>query len=294
MNLGSACVASFTLYRGFVQYPGGSDAYYVLFNNKQIDNGLYAADDFSLTTSAFCAELLMCYRTDMVWSQNKRVLYLPCFAFPIALTACFALVILDAIGHDFNPQYTAVSATLSILTIGMTWYSTGLICYRLWSVSRQKRATNQINELDPEPSNGVYRKVGGAMIQSGLLYSITQVAFIICFLTDSKSGLIIIAYSNIRIIGIGTALVMLQLHLHRPWATEKRLDNHVQQRRTSSAYSIPVFRAAGTTDITETLDQDSPEVEKSEIEQAEIVANCGQKVASPTQSDNLAIAPSNG
>ncbi|KAG8869131.1 hypothetical protein FRB97_001568 [Tulasnella sp. 331] len=208
----------------------------------------------AVSSSSWRTATLMCYRTYIVWSRDRRTLYLPCITLPVGVIASITLVVFDAIGADM-PIFLPVSETLSLLTIVMTWYFTSLICYRLWSMERQKRRLDALNDLVPEVSDGAYRKVGGAMIESGLLFSFTQGALFVCYLLNSTSGVIVIGYLNIRIVGIATALIMLQLHggfKTREFIAEN--GNASGNRPTSTAYSIPVFRVIGPHDTAGAID----------------------------------------
>lgn len=71
------------------------------------------------------------------------------------------------------------------MTITSTWYSTGLICYKLWAMQRQTRAAHEVDATSSWSSglNGqLYRYLFWVMIQSGLLYSLAQLLFLICFI----------------------------------------------------------------------------------------------------------------
>ncbi|KAG9026928.1 hypothetical protein FRB95_008321 [Tulasnella sp. JGI-2019a] len=277
LSMVDAGAVFYTTYRGFILYPAKQDVYFVLFNIKQVDNGWYAVMDFCLSIAGYCADLLMCYRTYIIWSRDKRVLYLPILMFPIGAIGCIALVIFDALANKsgadagFPLQYYAVSVSLFSLTITMTWYFTGLICYRLFSVQWQNRAVNEGNvvgsagTLSAGTSERLYRHIFRVMIQSGLLYSLTQLSFLICFITENKSGQIIIGYLNIRIIGIVTALIMLQLHTFDNGMCLSCRTDHRPERRTFTTHSMPVFRAIGTTGTAETT---GPDEEKTSVDES--------------------------
>ncbi|KAG8857810.1 hypothetical protein FRB96_005529 [Tulasnella sp. 330] len=270
LNIGDTVAVFYTGYRGFVTYPRGPNVYFSLFNIKEVDNGWYAVEDFCLSIAGYCADLLMCYRT----SSDRRVLYLPVLLFPLGAVGCVTLVVFDAIAAKsgaqpgFPIQYYAISVTLFSLTIAMTWYYTGLICFRLWLMERQKRVANAANLMGSAgtSSNGasgrLYRHVLRVLIQSGLLYSLTQLSFLICFIADNKSGQIVIGYLNIRIIGIVTALIMLQLHAFDDGSNLSHHNcPHEQRQQTFTTHSIPVFRAIGTSGTIGTRTTDTrPEV----------------------------------
>ncbi|KAG8869808.1 hypothetical protein FRB97_000727, partial [Tulasnella sp. 331] len=207
--------------------------------------------------------------------RDKRVLYFPFVMIPPAAAGCIALVMFDILAHKSTPepgfpaQYYAVSVTLFTLTITMTWYSTGIICYRLWSMERQNRAATEANGIGSASSAlnaGLYRYLFRVMIQSGLLYSLTQLSYLICFIAKDVSGQFVISLLNVRIIGIVTALIMLQLHLFNDGTNFDSDDrDHVRPMQGVTTYSIPVFRpmgSAGTRATATSQDEGGMSVEK--------------------------------
>ncbi|KAG8874415.1 hypothetical protein FRB98_008436 [Tulasnella sp. 332] len=257
MNVADTFARISTAYRAFARYPDGPDVYYMLLILKKVDNGWFAVQDFCLSVAGFSADLLMCYRAYIIYNRDKRVLYFPCLVIPPATAGCMSLVMFDALAHKSTPepgfplQYYDVSVTMFVFTITMTWYSTTLICYRLWSMERQTRAANQVNAIgssSSQPNGRLYQYLFRMMIQSGLLYSLTQLSFLICFITKNQPGQIVIGVLNIRITGIVTALIMLQLHLFDTGADASRANRQLgQTRRSFTNHSFPVFRAIDTT-----------------------------------------------
>ncbi|KAG8978311.1 hypothetical protein FRB94_013442 [Tulasnella sp. JGI-2019a] len=85
-------------------------------------------------------------------------------------------------------DYNYMSVALLSLDIINTWYCTGLICYRLYSILRQKRTTaDALNDLEGDiTAEGSYRKIIRVLVQSGMLFSVTELAFLFCAATGSQ------------------------------------------------------------------------------------------------------------
>lgn len=94
--------------------------------------------------------------------------------------------------HAFLAGYNYLSAAVLAIDIIMTWYFTLMICYRLWTVERRNRAAADATLSEPRglssnDQTSPYAKIIRVLIQSGMLYSVTEIIFLICVLTDSVS-----------------------------------------------------------------------------------------------------------
>ncbi|KAG8980625.1 hypothetical protein FRB93_009162 [Tulasnella sp. JGI-2019a] len=140
-------------------------------------------------------------------------------------------------------QYSYMTVTLLAIDILNTWYCTGLICYRLCSMMRQKRATASVlDDVEADATaGGSYRRIIWVLIQSGMLYSITEAVLLICVLTKSRSGIYIMNYLISRTTGISSVLIIIQLNILPP---RSNTSENSQQSPTgnSGSYSMPVFR----------------------------------------------------
>ncbi|KAG8850147.1 hypothetical protein FRB96_000522 [Tulasnella sp. 330] len=121
-NFVNTICISFTFYYGFVLYEHGPDIYWNLYENRKIDGALSAVFDFG----------------------------------------CTVIVIFDTAGPQWSvkPLYYAQLFNLTILVfsfnIVMTWYLTGCIVYRLWSMERETRSLGAY-EVNAEGNS--YRKI---------------------------------------------------------------------------------------------------------------------------------------
>ncbi|KAG9010209.1 hypothetical protein FRB94_010908 [Tulasnella sp. JGI-2019a] len=84
----------------------------------------------------------------------------------------------------FATQIYAVTITVFIMNITTTWYLTGFICYRLWSSQRRNRATDDYGGY---ANPGPYSKMIMVLVESGMLYSVTEGIFLICIVAHSVS-----------------------------------------------------------------------------------------------------------
>ncbi|KAG9008019.1 hypothetical protein FRB94_013784 [Tulasnella sp. JGI-2019a] len=89
------------------------------------------------------------------------------------------------------------------------------------------------------------------LIQSGVLYSVTELAFLVCILLGIYNGQDIINSLNVRIIGFTTVLIILQLNTGGAEVNASIRSRHTGQSAVgsdSTGFSIPVFNVVGTTD----------------------------------------------
>ncbi|KAG8873258.1 hypothetical protein FRB97_006897, partial [Tulasnella sp. 331] len=91
--------------------------------------------------------------------------------------------------HRFNDPkfvtfYNIPTIAMLFNDILLTWYFTGMICYRIWSVERQRRVIRALHgEIGLENQmESPYVLITQVLIQSGMLYSITEAVFLSCIL----------------------------------------------------------------------------------------------------------------
>ncbi|KAG9026930.1 hypothetical protein FRB95_008323 [Tulasnella sp. JGI-2019a] len=246
-NFGDTICIAFTGFKGFLTYPGGKTLYFILYYERAIDHGWYAATSILRCLTGLGADVLMIWRLFVIWSRDIRVIYLPISFVSLAGVCCVTVFLYD---FRFAPrwsqhpawleQYHYVSVAMLTLDILNSWYCTGLICYQLISMLRQKKAAaNAHHELVSDMTTGSpYRRIIWVLIQSGMLYSLSQAAFLICMLTNSAYGEYIANYLISRVIGIATVLIILQLN------TAPLRSNNASQAASaaSGSFSMPVFR----------------------------------------------------
>ncbi|KAG8988028.1 hypothetical protein FRB95_005263 [Tulasnella sp. JGI-2019a] len=249
------CKFGQSTYKGFVLYPDGPTTYFTLFDYREIDQGWNTSIDFWQCAASIASDLLMMWRVFIIWSRNKRVLYLPIVLILFEMLGCMMILVFNImfVTHFEDPVFAAHYNTLVVVLlsniIAETWYSTGLICYRLWSVDRQKRrvATAFHEELSAGSALiGRYGRIMRILVQSGMLHSLELVAFITSIiLIENPAAADIINSIHIRIIGIAATLVIWQSN-----TVPETEPINISSPPTSVGYSMPVFfRPSGTADV---------------------------------------------
>lgn len=134
-------------------------------------------------------------------ARDRRVLIVPAITFPLSAVGSIWIVVYDAVSdkpvHDskaFQTQYFALTVSLFACTLCITWYFTGLMCYRLWSVDRRKREVFEIElgQGTERPTitgcrKNPYSKVMRTLVQSGMLYSVMLGAWMVCLVAGFVS-----------------------------------------------------------------------------------------------------------
>ncbi|KAG8993447.1 hypothetical protein FRB94_010756 [Tulasnella sp. JGI-2019a] len=245
----------------------------------------------------------MIWRLFVIWSRNKRVIYLPLVLLAISTIGCALLVLFDILesARFKDPEFIGYESILTVGALGadiiLTWYITGLICYRLWSMEQQKRQVAMGTGLDDLNSGGNhvpsrYGKVTTTLIQSGMLLSVTEVALVACTLAkNATNGKDTIDYLLTRIIGITTLLIMLQLNTGVPDRRQQPTGIGI------SAFSMPVFRVVNSDDEVEPRAEMNPTDEKerkSGIDQVSFVGIDEKLTCSATSSSSTGAEPTDG
>ncbi|KAG8988032.1 hypothetical protein FRB93_004315 [Tulasnella sp. JGI-2019a] len=233
----------------------------------------------------------MLWRVFIIWSRDRRVIYVPIVLIVVGTVGRVMIVTFDILfakrfqDPTFLAQYNALDVVVLSNVIAETWYSTGFICYRLWSMERQKRKVGGASheDINPQSATNRYSKVMRVLIRSGMLHSIALLAFITCILLQNLAGVNIINFMNNRITGIAATLIILQLNK----VPEVNPDH---DHSTSTGYSMPVFLhaspATDTKDQTSFVDADSNATDFNSIYLTSTIA----KPQSPVTSTSIAAS----
>ncbi|KAG8994508.1 hypothetical protein FRB94_009827 [Tulasnella sp. JGI-2019a] len=190
------------------------------------------------------SDILLLWRVFIIWSRDKRVLYLPLVLLLVGAIGRVLIVLFDVIfsARFKDPVFLAQDNKLSVAVLSNvfaeTWYSTRLVCYRLWWMEKQKRkAAGTFQEELSTRSNPTnrYGKVMHVLVQSGMRHSLALLAFIACLLLGNWAGADIINCIYVRIIGIATTLIILQLNSSPPKA------GPINNLQSSINYTMPIF-----------------------------------------------------
>ncbi|KAG8995969.1 hypothetical protein FRB94_008609 [Tulasnella sp. JGI-2019a] len=199
----------------------------------------------------------MTWRLFIIWSRDMRVIYLPIVLLTASGVNCIMVVFYDVFrisrfgDLSFSARYEMIVAAALAVDILLTWYLTGFICFRIWSVQQQNRAVAGIIPFDELSSRGDgygqtrsrYENIMMSLMQSGMLYSINMAALLGCVLARDSSGRMesfgkdILNLLNSKVIGITSVLIMLQLN-------NGTSSCKIQQQGQigASVFSMPVFR----------------------------------------------------
>ncbi|KAG8994446.1 hypothetical protein FRB94_013135 [Tulasnella sp. JGI-2019a] len=241
-NLGSAICDVFEMFNGFILYPEGPGEYYPIMGTL-IDNEWVIANNAFLAIAAYFGDLLMAWRLYIIWTRDKRVLYLPSVLFVLGAVGVVMVIVFDALERNsinkggFHVQYRVVSIVSFAITLALSWYSTVLICFRLWSAQRKTMA---LREGENNPTR--YYEIIWVLIQSGMLYSITLGMWLVAYIIGNYSVWTIMDALITRIVGINTALIVLQLSLR---TTDQSITTAAKPHTPApqgNIVSLPVFR----------------------------------------------------
>ncbi|KAG8862705.1 hypothetical protein FRB97_005488 [Tulasnella sp. 331] len=218
-----------------------------------------------------------------------RIMYLPIVLTCVGVVESTMIVVNDCLVQKRldNPKSVAFlnDPVIAVLAndLFLNWYFTGMICYRLWSMDRQKRAVRALNgDVGPgDPVQSPYALVTRVLVQGGVLNSVTEAAFMITILMGLNDGRRILDSLNNRVMGIVAVLIMLQLNI-----AGKERDDRVNQSTVPTTLSIPVFLANGTTDSSTTN-----EVNIRESAHLDHPANAVISAARPQSADSHITLP---
>lgn len=118
-----------------------------------------------------------------------RLLLFPVGITLVAFGGCSTIIVYDILMeiHGPNPyqfnRRTIVAQTMFGLTILLCWYVTALICGRLWYV--RDRVIRHTKPDDEELESSPYMKIILVLVESGALYSVWMLAFLVAYCATS-------------------------------------------------------------------------------------------------------------
>jgi len=125
---------------------------------------------------------MLAWRGYVIWNRNSRSLILPISALVLGIIGGITVVVYDILIclHGTKPvymrPYNAWTIALYSLTFVYNWVMTGLVVWRLrWADHGQR-----VSPCGPQA--GAYTKVIIALVECGMLYSLSLVAFVIAFI----------------------------------------------------------------------------------------------------------------
>ncbi|KAG8999252.1 hypothetical protein FRB94_006340 [Tulasnella sp. JGI-2019a] len=253
-NIVNTVCITFTMYRGFLAHEDGPAIYWTLYEDRKIDDIWYALADLSTALAAFSCDLLMIWRTYIVWSRDARIVFFPILVLACASGGCLAIVVYDAAGAPWSTklayydQLFYLTVAVFALNIVTTWYLTSCLVYRLWSMERETRA---LQNYEIHVKGNSYRRIMRVVIQSGVIYSMMESAILICVAMKNLTGRYLLEYVNVRFIGIVAAMIIVQLN--RSTEKEERAASNSSDTSgtlRSMVYVVPL-QTIGSVDVEE-------------------------------------------
>ncbi|KAG6827506.1 hypothetical protein H0H92_011526 [Tricholoma furcatifolium] len=165
--------------------------------------------------SAFIIDIyVIILKVWVIWGQNYMVAVGPLVMMVVATGLTFTLTALDETSSYFNTVPVA-------LIVGNTTICSLLIVGRIWYVHRQvRKSAGSIGII--HISNG-YKGAWILIIESGVLYALTQICILIVGRTDS-AALPIILNIEVPLIGILSTLIIILIHFNMvPWRTPSNI-----------------------------------------------------------------------
>ncbi|KAF8558178.1 hypothetical protein OG21DRAFT_1504555 [Imleria badia] len=179
-------------------------------NNYANETSQLVGADFLISFTDLLGDLVLIYRCWMLWGKNYYVVILP-FLTSITGFACIVAV-LDILLAT-NP--TSPTPPAALVPLGLAAYVlplctnvvvTSLIVYRIWSTSRA------IPDSTFEIGRGATRRAMMLIIESGALYLLFQLVFVILFAIGNPAEAIL-AVMAVQVYGIAPTLIIIRVGL---------------------------------------------------------------------------------
>ncbi|KAI6042535.1 hypothetical protein EDC04DRAFT_2878478 [Pisolithus marmoratus] len=166
--------------------------------------------DILVSVTDFFGDLVLIYRCWIIWSKTPIVIVLP-FLAALGGLACIA-----GVAHlvlTINP--TSPAPPPAIVPLGLAGYIlpmctnaivTSLIVYKIWDTSRGLPGSPEFI------GQGAARHAIGLIIESGLLYFLAQLVYVVLFALQHPA-VAIIALMAVQIYGIAPTLIIIRVAL---------------------------------------------------------------------------------
>ncbi|KAG8858378.1 hypothetical protein FRB96_005263 [Tulasnella sp. 330] len=195
-------------YRAFI-LSGNASAYFLTSQNGR-----------ALNTVTYCletaiADSLMLWRLYIIWSKDIWVMILPSTLWIMSIITGGIACIID-LADIHNPNgHNAVDTLFDIMTevsfvvtVAINILVTGLIVWRIRQVNKQVRIVQ-----GEEVERSSYTKIILLLVESGSLYTASQLVYLIAFTSRSTTADTLIADLSPKIIGLAPTLILLQINL---------------------------------------------------------------------------------
>jgi len=184
-------------------YPGGPNAWFA--NAAQ---WTFVWENYVYVAQSLVGDMVVIYRCYMVW-QSKLIIILPLLLWCAAFVTGFAGVHAASVATEgvFNGSLAKWITAFWVMALSTNVLTTALLAFRIWWVDRQSRRFrgHQKSHLLP-----ILRIV----LDSGVIYSLTLIASLICFVTETNGQYVTLDMVP-PIISLTFYLVIVRTGLHR-------------------------------------------------------------------------------
>ncbi|KAI6107990.1 hypothetical protein F5141DRAFT_91603 [Pisolithus sp. B1] len=166
--------------------------------------------DILVSVTDFLGDMVLIYRCWMIWAQTPIVIVLPFLAAlgGLACIAGVAHIVLTTDPTSPAPPPVIVPLGLAgyVLPLCTNFIVTCLIAFKIWHASRGLPGTPQF------VGRGASRQAMGLIIESGLLYFLAQLVYVVVFALDIPA-VDIAAVMAVQIYGIAPTLIIIRVAL---------------------------------------------------------------------------------
>jgi len=156
-------------------YPGGPNAWFA--NAAQ---WTFVWENYVYVAQSLVGDMVVIYRCYMVW-QSKLIIILPLLLWCAAFVTGFAGVHAASVATEgvFNGSLAKWITAFWVMALSTNVLTTALLAFRIWWVDRQSRRFrgHQKSHLLP---------ILRIILDSGVIYSLTLLAGLICFVTETN------------------------------------------------------------------------------------------------------------
>ncbi|GJE85466.1 hypothetical protein PsYK624_015450 [Phanerochaete sordida] len=175
----------------------------------------YANEDFHMfiadcvvSVADFLGDLILIYRCWIIWGCQYYVAVLPLLTSTAGLI-CASVVgrlVWGTTGANVSPSIVPLGLASFVLPLCTNVLVTGLMIGRIWYMSRGA------GEIYKITGNGATRKAIHVMVESGALYFVVQLVFVVVYGMNHPSAVIMIVIAT-QTYGIASTLIIIHVGL---------------------------------------------------------------------------------
>ncbi|KAG8959105.1 hypothetical protein FRC03_008445 [Tulasnella sp. 419] len=208
------------VYLAFIKHRNdlGPDVYYEERYQQQLSAPIHLFQ-------GVISDSLLCWRLYVIWHGNLFVMIAAiCLLIGLIVTSAGAVTVefLSAKSSQKDVDYWSIAGFGFTITVNVL--VTGLICWRILHFSKSMTRTN-------ERVNPLYSNLIRALIESGGIYTLTVVLYLIFSIAGLRHVSVIVSYMLSVIVGIVPNLILLRLHREL-----QKSSSHTIEESTSRSY----------------------------------------------------------